>query len=352
MAKTKDVSTAWEPIRGGIYFLPPSSFKIAVKGHFLHDPTSRSWYEENRVLSILGVTPEDAKKGEVDKAPLPPLRVWKDGDELWVVTGRERVIDTIEANVRRKASKKGEIWLPYVLVDGDEQELRDLIDIENTHRKVLSPLDIAQKIKWRREAMTAADEEQGIAASRAYDDEHIAYVLNLTRNRKPVKGKAATDLLDGYLRILECPACVRDAISDGSVPWTTAEKFAGMDPGTAKAVLGKLIESGLRGKAARKAVDRVKKGESPEDAVAPQPKDTRPLEDQVKDGRTLPAATLRKLRDAFKVAVVKKPSSQLRVAEACFEMACGNKDAFDELPELALVVKYAGSKRETDTAEE
>lgn len=304
---------------GAIYFLPPDRFTIVKdKDHFLHDPSARSWFDENRVQSIDEGSGDGSPGDELVKAPLPPIRIFTDKDDLLVVTGRERVIDACEANRRRKARKAPELWVPYVLVDGEEAELRDLVDIENTHRKVLGPATIAKKIRWRREAK---DSETG---EPSYSDERIAFVLNLTRDGKPVRGQAASNLLDSYLEVLDCPAVVRDAIDAGEIPRSLSSKYKGMPADRAKEVLEKQRARGLKGKKAERFVKAAKRGK--EDEVA-----------AIKEDRPLTAARLKKLVAAFDRAIDKKDSPGRRAARGAFAYASGNKDAFDDMPELAKI---------------
>lgn len=265
------------------YKLPPSAFTIPPKGHYLHDPARRTFFEEARVQSIMEFGMDQQ------------IHVVNDGGVLYVQRGGKRVIDGQEAERRCKAKHKPVPLFPYRLVKMEEIVSRDMQTIENFHRQIPTPADYALEVaRMRRQS---------------YPDNRVCYLLRICdRKGVPLDGKAAKVACDDY------------------------EKLSGAAPALLKQVAGKKI-----GKT--EAVKLAKKGREVQEKRAAEVEQGKPApKSEEKRPKSLPAEVLlRAADDVQRSDFYNKP-----IACALLKAAAGQpRDLEILVPQIAAILASA-----------
>lgn len=134
-----------------------------------------------------------------------PAIVWKDGEDLLIIDGRQRRKNTIEANGRIVEAGKGEdeILLPVVLFRGTIEEAAQLMEELNELRRENSPLVRARRF------------QRMIDRGRTPDE--IAALL----------GKSIATI-NNAIKLLDCSAKVQRLVESGEMTQGDALKLTGL----------------------------------------------------------------------------------------------------------------------------
>lgn len=165
---------------------PERPIIVSDPAHRLHDPSSPTVAPEWMIASV-------------DKdGVLVPGRMVTDGNDLLIADGRTRLLAAREANKRRAARGEPMILFPYVLDDGSDEQQAERVDKINHHRRMHSPIELAEKIaKWK---------------ARGYSNEQIVELLP----------DVPLSAVDRYHAVNRVDPKVRTAIANGEIPWSVA----------------------------------------------------------------------------------------------------------------------------------
>jgi ParB family transcriptional regulator, chromosome partitioning protein len=216
--------------RTNLLLFDPDKLKLVTdKKHPLYDPRVENDPDDSLIASI-------AFKGVVE-----PVIVWKDPEtgETVVVDGRQRVKAAREANKRLKKEGRPVRLVKAIVTRGDSRSLMAEMVIANEGRTDVTAIGRAKMAQRLLEA--------------GHDEGTIAIILHCS-----VSG------LKNYIALLDCPAAVREAVEKGQIPATQAYKLSKLEPGKAKATLGKMLKvtKGVKGKHARAKKMRAVNGNS------------------------------------------------------------------------------------------
>jgi len=265
--------------RGDTISFKPETLKVITDPkHPLFDPRVERPPSEKMVLSImhLGI--------------IEPLVIWRDGQDVYIVDGRQRRAAALEANKLRAKEGRELIECPCVWRRGDDAKLYEISISANEVRSGDSAIERAKKMQ--RLADFGRDEEQ------------IAVVFGCT-----------TATVRSSLALLECDVKVQRAVESGQVAATIATKLAKLPREEQVAKLGEMVVAGAtKGAAAAKVV----RGEKPTNGK-------------------LSAKDRKKVR----LALLASSSAQAQLAAAALAYIEGDHRALMSWPPVQAVVEAA-----------
>lgn len=226
------------------FLVDPADLKIITdEKHPLYDPREKLPVDEAMVLSIMSY-------GVVE-----PVVVAKDGQDVVVIDGRQRVKNAREANRRLKAQGKELVRVPALVKKAPEGTLFGVMVLTNEHRQDDPPLAKAEKLS-RFLAMGRSEAEAAVVFGMKEPE-----VKNL-------------------LKLLDCAKPVQKAVQDGVLSVSAAANLSSL-PRTEQAdKLEKLLKDAAgkpKGKKhGRVTVREAKKATGKGDA-RPSPKEVREL---------------------------------------------------------------------------
>jgi ParB family transcriptional regulator, chromosome partitioning protein len=175
----------------------------------LYDPRAEDPLDEQFILNIKA------------HGVIQPIAVWKDPEngETKVVFGRRRTRACREANKLRKAEGQPPLQIQAVVKRGTPQMMAAAMVIENENREDDTPLRKAAKMV-RLNAL-------------GFSDEDVAVMFGLTKQQ-----------VRHYMRLLEQPAVVRNAVDAGKITMKMAIDLAKLDPEQQKEKLTEALAAG------------------------------------------------------------------------------------------------------------
>lgn len=204
--------------RANLYrFDPRDLMLIDDPEHPLYDERVHLPTEERLVKNI-------AMHGVIE-----PVIIAKNADgKAMVVDGRQRVKAALEASDRLEAEGKERVMVPCFVRRGNGESLFGVSVSANEHRKDDSPLGRASKMLRLLE--TGRTEEE------------CAVIFGVT-----------SQTIQNWLKLVELPNAVQDAVDRGVISATAASGLSGLDHKECKTALAKLIaESGGKKPSKRK----------------------------------------------------------------------------------------------------
>jgi ParB family chromosome partitioning protein len=227
--------TAIDAPRSNLFLVEPEKLTLITdKTHKLYDPRVERPLNEGLVLSMLA-------GGAFD-----PVLVFKDGEKLVVIDGRQRVKAAMEANKRIESKKSGpSIRLEVIVKKADEGIIFALQSAANENRQETTDLERA-KILQRMMGFGFNEAEAGQWLG--FDKARVKRILSL----------------------LDCDKKVQDAVQAGVISSTAAAQLSTLERVKQVVELDKLIaESGgkrVRVRAATKATAKAKGKKTASDA--------------------------------------------------------------------------------------
>ena len=190
---------------------------VDTPGHPLYQPARNiKPLEEWMVLSIMANGVIQAIK--VVRGPMVKGR-WT----LEVVYGRQRVRHAREANKRLRAAGLPTIMIEVIIIDRSPEQLRMMVEIENTHRTDYTPYELAT---------TAAE-----SLARGASEEAVC--------NRSFKGDKV--LMRRHLDILRCCPEVQRAVIDGDLNFKAIDSLVKLSLEEQAAEVSKLQAAGLSG---------------------------------------------------------------------------------------------------------
>ena len=211
--------------RGDVLNFDPSKLKVVTDPkHPLYDERVELPIDEAMVKSIMRLGVRE------------PLIIRRDGDDVYVVDGRQRRANAIEANRRLAAEDGDPIYVPCVWWGkGDNAKLYEVTVATNELRTASAPMERARKMA------------RLIDMGRTEDQ--LAVIFGVTKQT-----------VKATLALLDCAPKVQKAVAAG-LPVTVAAKLSKLAEKEQVAQLGELEAVGAtRGKAAKKALAAKKEG--------------------------------------------------------------------------------------------
>jgi ParB family chromosome partitioning protein len=244
--------------RGDLFHFDPVTLKVHTDPkHPQYDPRVELPVDEALVLSIM------------DKGVVVPLVVSRDGEDVYVVDGRQRRAAALEANKRLRAKRRPTINVPCTFRRGeDDAGLFELSVLTNEQRRGDSPMERAKKMQR--------------LADFGRSSEQIALVFGCSLNT-----------VKAGLHLLDCAKEVQHAVEGGKVSATVATKLHKLPREEQRKALATMFESGAT--KGQRAKDEVKKARG--EKTAPRVRPRKELEAKLKeceaDGDVIAAAILR-----------------------------------------------------------
>jgi ParB family chromosome partitioning protein len=221
---------AVEVPRRDIFLVEPEDLVIIEDSkHILYDPRINLPLNEELVASInlVGVT--------------TPILARKDGDDLQVVAGRQRVRASREVNKRRKEKVEGytgePVRVPVRTVRTDEKTLVNMMFAADIH--------ISDPPLMRAKKISAALNERGMSNA------EVALAMGVT-----------TTTISNSLALFDCSPRVQKAVENGLVVETIARKMKDLAREKQDELLEQMLVLDLtKGNRATNAISKVKRGE-------------------------------------------------------------------------------------------
>jgi len=215
--------------RGDTLNFKPETLKVITDSkHALYDARVERPVDEAMVLSIMSL------------GIIEPLVIMRDGENVYVVDGRQRRTNAIEANRRLEKAGGEPVICPCVWRRGDDARLYEVLVAANEVRSGDSVLERAKKMEH--------------LASLGRDDAQVAVAFGCTV--QTVRNARA---------LLECAPAVKKAVEAGTIPLTVAMQLSKVDRGEQETKLGEMIEAGVtKGARGVEAARNVKKGKPAE----------------------------------------------------------------------------------------
>lgn len=190
-------------------FNPQDLILVNDKNHPLYDPRINLPLDEALVrnISVNGV--------------IEPVVVAKEGDQVYVVDGRQRVRAAMEANKRLEREGKEPIKVTCVIRRGNESDLFGVSISANENRQDDTPLGKATKCQ-RYMNMGRTEEEAAIT---------FGVTPNCVRQ---------------WMKVLECSTVVRKAVEEGKIAASAAAQLADLDSDEQESALASAIEDGAK----------------------------------------------------------------------------------------------------------
>jgi ParB family transcriptional regulator, chromosome partitioning protein len=212
-------------------FRPEDLLVITDPKHALYDTRVERPFDEAMVLSIMSL------------GILEPLIIARDGDKVYVVDGRQRRTNAIEANKRLVKQGAEPVVCPCVWRRGDDARLYEVLVAANEVRSGDSPLERAKKMEHLKNL--------------GRDDAQVAVAFGCT-----------TATVKNHRALLECAPAVKRAVESGTVPMTVATQLSKVSRDEQEKALSELVEKGItKGARAVEAARKVKNGKSAESST-------------------------------------------------------------------------------------
>jgi len=206
--------------RGDTLSFRPEDLKIVRDPkHPLYDPRVERAPEERLILSIM-------RHGII-----VPLVIYRDGSDVYVDDGRQRVAAALEANKRLKKEGGKPVVMPCVWRRGDDKTLYEIAVVTNELRSGDSALERAKKMQ------------------------HLLDLCGGDVDECAVSFGVTPATVKNHIALLECAPAVQRAVEAGKVGATIASKLAKLPRVEQVETLEKMIASGAtKGAAAQHAV--------------------------------------------------------------------------------------------------
>jgi ParB family transcriptional regulator, chromosome partitioning protein len=205
------------------FFLPPEQIKLITDTkHPLYDPAVELPVNEGLVLSMMSTGFHGS------------ILVWKDGEQVVILDGRQRTKAALEANRRLKAAGREPILVRAMIERGDEATLFGVQALANEGRRTVSDLERSRIL------------QRLVAFGRT--EEHAGAILGLD--------KAQTRRVAA---LLDCAAPVIKAIEDGKIASTAAAKLSKLPREEQGKALDTLLAAGPTERSSRATVANVNK---------------------------------------------------------------------------------------------
>lgn len=186
-----------------------------------YDPRVAMSLDENLVLNVMAYNVKQ------------PVIVAKDGDDIVVVDGRQRVRAAVEANKRLKKEGKTTIKIPVMLQRGDSKDLFGMTIFLNEQRQDDSPVAKAEKAK-RYIEMGASEDEAAVTFG------------------------VSVATIRAWMKLFDLAPKVREAVNSGAISAAAAAKLAPLKKSEQVEEMEKLLSAGEK-VTAKKATATVKK---------------------------------------------------------------------------------------------
>ena len=266
-------------------FRPEDLHVITDPKHPLYDARVERGVDEAMVLSIISL------------GIIEPLVIARDGDKVYVVDGRQRRLNAIEAN-KRLAAQGGELVVcPCVWRRGDDAKLYEVLVAANEVRSGDSTIERAKKMQ---------------------------HLLNLGRDEKQVSVAFGCTVQTGKnaLALLECGPTVKKAVEAGQIPVTAAMQLSKLERAEQDKALEEMIASGAtKGTKAIEAARNAKKGETA-------------------SSTTVRMLSRKRIEQAQKKAK-KAENKEAHIAAAVLSHVLGSRRALADFPHLREVFEEA-----------
>ena len=188
--------------------LPEALTLVTDEQHPLYDSRVKNPLDEKLVLNVM------------HEGIIQPISCKREGDNILVAAGRQRVRAAIEANKRLKAAGKELIKVPIVIRQGNEKVMFGIMISENELRRDDDPLTKSDKLVRYQQITQAGDEEAAVV---------FGVDVQTVKNWQKLKG---------------CVVDVRKAVERGQIPATAAARLSGKASEEQKKALQELLESG------------------------------------------------------------------------------------------------------------
>lgn len=214
--------------RGDTLLFEPETLKVITDTkHPLYDARVERPVDEAMVLSIMSL------------GIIEPLVITRTGgDDVYVLDGRQRRLNAIEANKRLRKQGAEPVVCPCVWRRGEDAKLYEVLVAANEVRSGDSLLERAKKMEHLR--------------SLGRDDAQVAVAFGCT---------VAT--VRNSLALLECSPVVRKAVESGQVTATIATQLSKLPREEQDTRLAEMVKDGsAKGARGLEAAKRAKKGEA------------------------------------------------------------------------------------------
>lgn len=190
---------------------------VDTPGHPLYQPArNQKPLDEAMIRSIM----QDGVLSPIKVVRGPQVRgQWT----LEVVYGRQRVRNAREANRRLVAEGRPPIMIEIVIIDASPEQLRRMMEVENTHRTDYTPYELA----------TTASE----SLNRGVSEESVCYTS--------FKGDKAS--MRRHLALLRCHPDVQRALIEGAINFKAIDSLVKLSLEEQAAEVSKLQAAGLSG---------------------------------------------------------------------------------------------------------
>lgn len=190
---------------------------VDTPGHPLYQPArNQKPLDEAMIRSIM----QDGVLSPIKVVRGPQVRgQWT----LEVVYGRQRVRNAREANRRLVAEGRPPIMIEIVIIDASPEQLRRMMEVENTHRTDYTPYELA----------TTASE----SLNRGVSEESVCYTS--------FKGDKAS--MRRHLALLRCHPDVQRALIEGTINFKAIDSLVKLSLEEQATELAKLQAEGLSG---------------------------------------------------------------------------------------------------------
>lgn len=190
---------------------------VDTPGHPLYQPArNQKPLDEAMIRSIM----QDGVLSPIKVVRGPQVRGrWT----LEVVYGRQRVRNAREANRRLVAEGRPPIMIEIVIIDASPEQLRRMMEVENTHRTDYTPYELA----------TTASE----SLNRGVSEESVCYTS--------FKGDKAS--MRRHLALLRCHPDVQRALIEGTINFKAIDSLVKLSLEEQATELAKLQAEGLSG---------------------------------------------------------------------------------------------------------
>ncbi len=218
--------------RGDTLNVNPEDLKVITDPKSpLYDSRVERPIDEAMVLSLMSV------------GIIEPLVIGRNGQEVYVIDGRQRRLNAIEANKRIVKAGGEPIRCPCVWRRGDDAKIFEVIVSANEIRTGDSTLERAKKMAH--------------LMSLGYDEAKTAVAFGCT-----------VQTVKNAMALLECAPAVKKAVEAEQVPLTVALQLSKLNREDQEKTLAEMVEKGnTKGARGIEAAKNAKKGKSAESST-------------------------------------------------------------------------------------